>query len=141
VDRLKSRPEAERRAPASTSAWLLVSNRACSCRRRRYTRSVASRPGPFEGWSFLWQPPCSASSRCCSSCVRRLVHGTRRSELDMTGTVVLRRAVGAAARRARRGVLLSIVLMYGGLLLLMRVWLRHRRGDETAPRRRNLSPW
>jgi hypothetical protein len=91
---------------------------------RRYTPLGRFKPGPFEGWSFLWQPTLLGfvamvlillgGSFTNSPFKFNLIHTWFFGEpsLDAVGTPSLTRLV------------LSIVLMYGGLLLLMRVWLR-----------------
>lgn len=91
---------------------------------RRYTPLGRFSPGPFEGWSFLWQPAVLGFV----GMVLILMGGSFTNspfKLNMTDTWFFgepsAQAVGASSETK---LLLSIVFMYGGLLLLMRVWLR-----------------
>ena len=123
VNRLKSRP----RPSDVRRAYERVASRfesGVQLLERRYTPLGRFKPGPFEGWSFLWQPTLLGfvamvlillgGSFTNSPFKFDLVHTWFFGEpsLDAVGTPSLTRLV------------LSIVLMYGGLLLLMRVWLR-----------------
>jgi len=104
-------------------------------------RRYAARPfhsGPFEGWRFFWQPALLVSSRCPSSSPD--AHSPiLRSSSDCP-------ARGSSANRRPNDVvtpsetkyILSVVLVYGGLLLLMRVWFAPGRDHEVAPRRQKL---
>ncbi len=91
---------------------------------RRYTPLGRFSPGPFEGWRFLWQP--AVLGLVAMSLI--LAGGsftTSPFKLDMTGTWFFgepsARAVGTPSETK---LIVAIVLTYGGLLLLMRVWLR-----------------
>ena len=123
MDRLKSRPRPsdvrrfyERVASRFESGVQLLE--------RRYTPLGRFSPGPFEGWSFLWQPAVLGFV----AMVLILLGGSFTNspfKLDMAKTWFFAEpSVGAVGTPSETKLLLSIVLMYGGLLLLMRVWLR-----------------
>jgi alpha-1,6-mannosyltransferase len=123
VDRLKSRPRPsdvrrfyERVASRFESGVQLLE--------RRYTPLGRFSPGPFEGWSFLWQPAVLGFV----AMVLILLGGSFTNspfKLDMAKTWFFAEpSAGAVGTPSETKLLLSIVLMYGGLLLLMRVWLR-----------------
>ena len=98
--------------------------RGVSLLERRYTPLGRFSPGPFEGWSFLWQPALLGFFALCA-----IVAGASFTnspfKLNMTNTWFFGEpAVGAGSMGSQTKLLLSIVLVYGGLVLLMRVWLR-----------------
>jgi hypothetical protein len=98
--------------------------RGVSLLERRYTPLGRFSPGPFEGWGFLWQPALLGFFALCA-----IVAGASFTnspfKLDMTNTWFFGEpAVGAGSMGSQTKLLLSIVLVYGGLVLLMRVWLR-----------------
>lgn len=92
---------------------------------RRYTPLGRFRPGPFEGWSFLWYP--GALGLLAMTLI--LAGGSFTNspfKFNFPNTWFFGEPstpvqVGATSETK---YLLSIVLVYGGLLLLMRVWLR-----------------
>jgi hypothetical protein len=107
---------------------------------RRYTPLGRFRPGPFEGWSFLWQPALLGFV----AMLLILVSGSFTNspfKLDMTGTWFFGEPSGAAGTPSETRLLLSIVLMYGGLLLLMRVWLRLAEVMKLHPGAKLRSLW
>lgn len=91
---------------------------------RRYTPLGRFSPGPFENWSFLWQP--ALLGFVATSLI--LAGGSFTNspfKLDMTSTWFFGEPTqGFSGTPSQTKLLLSIVLVYGGLLLLMRVWLR-----------------
>ena len=92
---------------------------------RRYTPLGRFTPGPFEGWRFLWQPGGARLRGDVADPGGMFVH-----ELPVQARhaehLVLRRTLGQvrAVTPSETKYILSVVLVYGGLLLLMRVWLR-----------------
>jgi hypothetical protein len=98
--------------------------RTVSLAERRYTPLGRFTPGPFEGWGFLWQPALLgmlATSLILAGCS----FTNSPFKLDMANTWFYgepnQNPVGTPSETK---YLLAIVLTYGGLLLLMRVWLR-----------------
>jgi alpha-1,6-mannosyltransferase len=91
---------------------------------RRYTPLGRFSPGPFEGWSFLWQPALLGFV----AMVLILMGGSFTNspfKLNMADTWFFGEPSSSPqGTPSETRLLLSIVLMYGGLLLLMRVWLR-----------------
>ncbi len=90
----------------------------------RYTPLGRFSPGPFEGWSFLWQPAllgfvgmvlilagCSFTNSPFKFNLPNTWYFAEPS-LNQSGAPSVTKYI------------LSVVLVYGGLLLLMRVWLR-----------------
>ena len=90
----------------------------------RYTPLGRFTPGPFEGWGFLWQP--ALLGLVATTLI--LAGGSFTNspfKLDMTGTWLFGEpSANAAGTPSETKFLVAIVLVYGGLLLLMRVWLR-----------------
>jgi alpha-1,6-mannosyltransferase len=90
----------------------------------RYTPLGRFTPGPFEGWGFLWQPALLgfvAMSLVLAGCS----FTNSPFKLNMTGTWFFGEPVSSSlATPSQTKYLLSIVMVYGGLLLIMRVWLR-----------------
>ncbi len=91
---------------------------------RRYTPLGRFRPGPFEGWEFLWQP---AAIGFLAMCLLFAGGSFPNSplKLDMASTWFFgepARAISTSPTQTT--LLLSVILGYGGLVLLMRVWLR-----------------
>jgi len=139
VDRLKSRPRPsdvrrlyERLASRFESGVQMLE--------RRYTPLGRFKPGPFEGWSFLWQPALLGFV----AMILILVSGSFTNspfKLDMTNTWFFGEPSGAAGTPSETRLLLSIVLMYGGLLLLMRVWLRLAEVMKLHPGAKLRSLW
>ncbi|MFI5034709.1 MAG: polyprenol phosphomannose-dependent alpha 1,6 mannosyltransferase MptB [Acidimicrobiales bacterium] len=91
---------------------------------RRYTPLGRFAPGPFEGWRFLWQPAIEGFVGLVMI-LAGCSFTNSPFKLDMTGTWFFGEPVsGYTGASSETKYLLSIVLVYGGLLLLMRVWLR-----------------
>jgi len=91
---------------------------------RRYTPLGRFHPGPFEGWEFLWQPAVIGFLAMCLLFAGGSFPNSP-LKLDMAGTWFFgepARAISTSPTQVT--LLLSVVLGYGGLLLLMRVWLR-----------------
>jgi hypothetical protein len=90
----------------------------------RYTPLGRFQPGPFEGWSFLWKP--ALIGFCAMTMI--LAGGSFTSspfKLDMTNTWFFGDpSQGAVGTPSETRIMFSIVLVYGGLFLFMRVWLR-----------------
>lgn len=121
MNRLKSWASAVRRTYESVAGRFETGVQLLE---HRYTPLGRFTPGPFEDWSFLWQP----AALGLVAMVLILAAGSFTNspfKLDMASTWFFGEpsssAVGVASETR---LLLSIVLMYGGLLLLMRVWLR-----------------
>ncbi len=91
---------------------------------RRYTPLGRFNPGPFEGWGFLWRPALQGFVAMCL-----ILAGSSFTnspfKLDMAGTWFFGEPSSAqTGTPSTTKYMLSVVLVYGGLLLLMRVWLR-----------------
>ncbi len=108
---------------------------------RRYTPLGRFTPGPFEGWRFLWQPALLGFVA-----MSFILAGTSFTnspfKLDMANTWFFGEpsAKYAIAPNATKYIL-SVVLVYGGLLLLMRVWLRLAEVMKLHPGARIKSLW
>jgi len=91
---------------------------------RRYTPLGRFTPGPFEGWRFLWQPALQGflgMVMVLAGCS----FTNSPFKLDMTSTWFFGEPVsGFNGTPSQTKYLVAIVLVYGGLVLLMRVWLR-----------------
>jgi hypothetical protein len=91
---------------------------------RRYTPLGRFTPGPFEGWSFLWQPALLGFT----AMVLILAGASFTNspfKFNYPSTWFFGEPVSTQPGvTSETKLLLSIVLVYGGLLLLMRVWLR-----------------
>lgn len=91
---------------------------------RRYTPLGRFNPGPFEGWNFLWQPALLGFAAMVS-----ILAGTSFTnspfKLDLANTWFFGEpSPSAVGTPSVTKYIVSVVLVYGGLLLLMRVWLR-----------------
>jgi alpha-1,6-mannosyltransferase len=91
---------------------------------RRYTPLGRFTPGPFEGWSFLWEPALLGFAAMVA-----IVAGSSFTnspfKYNLTDTWFFGEpAANASGTPSLTKYILSVVLVYGGLLLLMRVWLR-----------------
>jgi hypothetical protein len=120
VKRLKSWPSNVRRRYESVAQRF---ESGVQLLERRYTPLGRFSPGPFEGWSFLWQPAVLGFV----AMVLILMGGSFTNspfKLNMTDTWFFGEPSANPGTPSETRLLLSIVLMYGGLLLLMRVWLR-----------------
>jgi alpha-1,6-mannosyltransferase len=91
---------------------------------QRYTPLGRFTPGPFEGWSFLWQPALLgfvAMVLIVSGCS----FTNSPFKLNMYNTWFYGEpTLNPAGTSSETKYIVSVVLVYGGLLLLMRVWLR-----------------
>jgi alpha-1,6-mannosyltransferase len=91
---------------------------------QRYTPLGRFTPGPFEGWSFLWQPALLgfvAMVLIVSGCS----FTNSPFKLNMYNTWFYGEpTLSPAGTSSETKYIVSVVLVYGGLLLLMRVWLR-----------------
>ena len=91
---------------------------------RRYTPLGRFTPGPFEGWDFLWRPAVQGFVAMCLILAGASFTNSP-FKLDMTGTWFFGEPSSApTGTPSTTKYMLSVVLVYGGLLLLMRVWLR-----------------
>jgi len=91
---------------------------------QRYTPLGRFRPGPFEGWEFLWQPAVLGFLAMCLLFAGGSFPNSP-LKLDLAGTWFFgepARAISTSPTQVT--LLLSVVLGWGGLVLLMRVWLR-----------------
>jgi hypothetical protein len=91
---------------------------------RRYTPLGRFRPGPFEGFEFLWQPAVLGFLAMCLLFAGGSFPNSP-LKLDMAATWFFgepARAISTSTNQTT--LLLSVVLGWGGLALLMRVWLR-----------------
>jgi hypothetical protein len=90
----------------------------------RYTPLGRFTPGPFEGWSFLWQPAVLGFVAMTSI----LIGGSLTDspfKLAMPNTWFFGSpSAQFTVTPSATSYIVSIILMYGGLVLLMRVWLR-----------------
>jgi alpha-1,6-mannosyltransferase len=90
----------------------------------RYTPLGRFTPGPFEGWGFLWQPAVLGFAALTS-----IVAGSSFTNSPFKYNLINTWYYGEPTS-SQNGApsltkyIVSIVLVYGGLLLLMRVWLR-----------------
>ncbi len=91
---------------------------------RRYTPLGRFTPGPFEGWNFLWQPAVLGFV-ALTSILAGASFTNSPFKLDMTSTWYFGEpSASQAGTPSTAKYIVSVVLVYGGLLLLMRVWLR-----------------
>ena len=108
---------------------------------QRYTPLGRFTPGPFAGWSFLWQPAVLgfvAMVLIVSGCS----FTNSPFKLDMASTWFFGEpSASAVGTPSQTKYILSIVLVYGGLLLLMRVWLRLAEVMKLHPGARLKSLW
>ncbi len=90
----------------------------------RYTPLGRFTPGPFEGWGFLWQPALLGFA-ALTSIVAGSSFTNSPFKLNLAGTWFFGEpSVGPGGPASVTKYIVSVVLVYGGLLLLMRVWLR-----------------
>jgi hypothetical protein len=90
----------------------------------RYTPLGRFTPGPFEGWTFLWQPAL-LGFLAMSLILAGSSFTNTPFKFNYPGTWFFGEPVSTTPGvTSETKYLLSIVLVYGGLLLLMRVWLR-----------------
>lgn len=121
MDRLRALAKAVRQGYERTAAGF---ESGVQLLERRYTPLGRFTPGPFEGWRFLWQPAILgfvAMVLVLAGCS----FTNSPFKLNMTGTWFFGEPVSSFnGTPSQTKYLLSIVLVYGGLLLVMRVWLR-----------------
>ncbi len=90
----------------------------------RYTPLGRFTPGPFEGWGFLWQPALIGAL----GWVFILIGGSFSNtpfKLNMAHTWFFGEPLSSPSTpSSQTELLLAIVFTYGGILLVMRVWLR-----------------
>jgi alpha-1,6-mannosyltransferase len=89
----------------------------------RYTPLGRFTPGPFEGWNFLWQPAVLGFV-ALTSVVAGVSFTNSPFKLDMANTWFFGEPVAGSGGPNVTKYIVSVVLVWGGLLLLMRVWLR-----------------
>jgi len=90
----------------------------------RYTPLGRFTPGPFEGWDFLWQPAVLGFV-ALTSILAGATFTNSPFKLNMANTWFFGEpSASAVGAPSTTKYIVSVVLMYGGLLLLMRVWLR-----------------
>jgi alpha-1,6-mannosyltransferase len=91
---------------------------------QRYTPLGRFTPGPFEGWNFLWQPALLGFV-ALTAILAGSSFTNSPFKYNFTGAWYFGEpAANAAGVPSVTRYILSVVLVYGGLLLLMRVWLR-----------------
>lgn len=91
---------------------------------RRYTPLGRFTPGPFEGWGFLWEPAV-LGFLALTAIVAGASFTNSPFKYNWPGTWFFGEpSVNATGTPSETRYILSVVLVYGGLLLLMRVWLR-----------------
>jgi alpha-1,6-mannosyltransferase len=91
---------------------------------QRYTPLGRFTPGPFEGWNFLWQPALLGFV-ALTAIVAGSSFTNSPFKFNFTSTWYFGEpAANAVGTPSLTRYILSVVLVYGGLLLLMRVWLR-----------------
>jgi alpha-1,6-mannosyltransferase len=91
---------------------------------QRYTPLGRFTPGPFEGWSFLWQPALLGFVAMVLI-VLGCSFTNSPFKLNMYNTWFYGEpTLSPAGTSSETKYIVSVVLVYGGLLLLMRVWLR-----------------
>jgi alpha-1,6-mannosyltransferase len=93
---------------------------------RRYTPLGRFSPGPFQGWAFLWQPAVLGFLALCAILAGSSFSNTPfKLNLAQTWPFGVPSALSNSSGSLNETTLmLSIVLVFGGLVLLMRVWLR-----------------
>ncbi len=92
---------------------------------RRYTPLGRFSPGPFQGWGFLWRPAIIGFVALCA-----ILGGASFSNTPFklnyahTWPFGVPTVQGTSQLSNETTLMFSIVLVFGGLVLLMRVWLR-----------------
>jgi hypothetical protein len=89
----------------------------------RYTPLGRFTPGPFEGWDFLWQPAVLGFV-ALTSVVAGASFTNSPFKLDLANTWFFGEPTSGTGGPSVTKYIFSVVLVWGGLLLLMRVWLR-----------------
>jgi alpha-1,6-mannosyltransferase len=91
---------------------------------QRYTPLGRFTPGPFEGWSFLWQPALLGFA-ALTAILAGSSFTNSPFKYNLTNTWFFGEpSASATGTPSVTKYIVSVVLVYGGLLLLMRVWLR-----------------
>ncbi len=92
----------------------------------RYTPLGRFAPGPFRGWGFLWQPAIlgfiALSAILTGASFSDTPFKLNLAQTWPFGVPTVLSSVPAKSNETT--LMLSIVLVFGGLVLLMRVWLR-----------------
>jgi hypothetical protein len=120
---LSSAPSRVRRAYERVAARI---EGAVSMLERRYTPLGRFSPGPFQGWRFLWRPAVLGFVAMCAilggAC---FTNSPFKLEIAHTWFFGVPTQSGTPTTATNETTLMfSIVLVFGGLVLLMRVWLR-----------------
>ena len=121
---------AETTASVSIPTGRLLSDRTLGVLRRGVALARASkprvRPLPFEGWDFLWRPAVLGFVALVAIAVgSSFSNSPFKNELPHTWFFgVPTRVVSLFAPVNTTTMLLGITLVYGGLVLLVRVWIR-----------------
>lgn len=90
----------------------------------RYTPLGRFTPGPFEGWGFLWQPAILGFV-ALTAILAGASFTNSPFKLNMANTWFFGEpSASQVGTPSVTKFVVSVVLVYGGLLLLMRVWLR-----------------
>ena len=90
----------------------------------RYTPLGRFTPGPFEGWGFLWQPALLGFV-ALTAILAGASFTNSPFKLNMVNTWFFGEpSASQVGTPSVTKYIVSVVLVYGGLLLLMRVWLR-----------------
>jgi hypothetical protein len=90
----------------------------------RYTPLGWFTPGPFEGWGFLWQPAV-LGFLALTSILAGVSFTNSPFKLNMANTWFFGEpSASQVGTPSVTKYIVSVVLVWGGLLLLMRVWLR-----------------
>ena len=115
-----------RRIVSTTRSWPTALERFIVLLEHRYTPIARFRPGAFEGWGFLWQPAMlgffALSLIFAGSC---FVESPFKLELPRTWFFGVPASLAATNLPTNEtNLMMSIVLTYGGLVLLLRVWMR-----------------
>ena len=119
---MKQLSEVLRTVPKAYERLASRFERAVSVLERRYTPLGRFRPGPFEGWNFLRVPTALGFVG-----VLLILLGSSFTnspfKLDMAHTWFFGEP-SISTTPSETKFILSVIMVYGGMLLLMRVWLR-----------------
>ena len=116
---------------------------------RRYTPLGRFAPGPFQGWQFLWQPAVlgflALGAILAGASFTNSPFKLNYAHTWFFGVPTRTSTFGGPSNETT--LLFSIVLVFGGLVLLMRVWLRlaevvhHHPGSPVKALRGILALW
>ena len=121
MNRLRSPAGAVRRGYERSAGWL---ESGVQLLERRYTPLGRFSPGPFEGWRFLWQPALQGFVGLVMV-LAGCSFTNSPFKYNLTGTWFFGEPVaGYNGVPSETKYIVAVVLVYGGLVLLMRVWLR-----------------